>query len=52
MSSILLKIWDANDRELLCWFNYAKNGKKRSRPQKLKLSWMDKLVARVKGLWR
>ena len=47
MSAILVKLYDPSDREICFWLPLGKNGKKRLRPQPVKLSFIDKLIRRI-----
>jgi len=51
MNAILLKIWDNNDRELLCWYTYGKNGKRRRKPEPVKLTRWGKIKRVAFSVW-
>jgi len=48
----LITIWDKHDNELILPFHYGKNGKKRTKPQPVKLTAFQKLKLYVKGALR
>ncbi len=49
--SILVSLWNQSDRKTCFFMPLEKNGRKRRRPEPVKLSRFEKIVNRVKELW-